>query len=175
MRQLTFHGFLEQYVSSLSSNGACGMYQLAREVSGGNHRLREPLCLFALTTGKMNTLLKASKDTVMYPEYAAMSERFSDGTVVVALSEEADSLPREYTKIWRSYKSELAIRDREVRMKELVRQKVARLKDDKDISVYRICRDLDLNYANVNHWLKNGDTSRVSLSTAKSVLAYLER
>lgn len=42
------------------------------------------------------------------------------------------------------------------------------------VSNYRIYTDLKLNPGNLNAWLKHGDSSKVSLYTARKTLQYME-
>ena len=62
MRELTFRGFLKQYVFSLSSLNTYGLYKLTAEAATTNPRLREPLFLYALFSDKSDVLLQATKD-----------------------------------------------------------------------------------------------------------------
>lgn len=50
MRELTFRGFLAQYVKQLSAEKTNSLYKLAAEAGSSNPRLREPLLLYAVYT-----------------------------------------------------------------------------------------------------------------------------
>ena len=69
MRQLTFNGYLEKYVRSLSSNNTSSIFKLAAETLT-NHRLREPLFLYALSAGKITILLRATADNDLHLHYS---------------------------------------------------------------------------------------------------------
>lgn len=173
MKRLTFKGFLKQYVMALSEQHSSAIYPLTREAASSNPRLREPLFLFALSTERLPTLINASRGTCLFQEYSKMAEKYSYTDILEAFSNSLDLLPDNYQKIWRSYKSIASSYNRDIRVKELLRLKIIEMKSDKSISTYRICKDLKLNNANVNFWLKNGG-NRVGLHTARSVMHYLE-
>ena len=60
MRELTFRGFLTQYVKQLSAQETNSLYKLAAEASSNNPRLREPLFLYAVYSQKQDVLLQAT-------------------------------------------------------------------------------------------------------------------
>jgi len=174
MRQLTFSGFTERYVISLSKCGRSAIYPLVREMVAGNARLKAPLYLYALSNNRLNTLLMASKDTSIYDEYFALSNRYSLSEMTAELSQEENQLPEEYQKVWRSYISVATMHKRDERVKELMRTKILMLQKELGITTYQLCKELNLNTSNVNAWLKNNIPAKVSLAKAQIMLTYLE-
>lgn len=61
MRELTFRGFLTQYVKHLSVQETTSLYKLAKEASSTNPRLKEPLFLYALFSQKKMDCYKQQK------------------------------------------------------------------------------------------------------------------
>ena len=53
MRELTFEGFLRRYVRELSAQDTLDVSKLAQEAQQEKPRLREPLFLYAMETGKL--------------------------------------------------------------------------------------------------------------------------
>ena len=51
--------------------------------------------------------------------------------------------------------------------------KISEVKEAKSVSNYRIYKEMNLNPGNVNAFLKNEDTSKVSLDTARKILAFV--
>ena len=51
--------------------------------------------------------------------------------------------------------------------------KISEVKKAKSVSNYRIYKEMNLNPGNVNAFLKNEDTSKVSLDTARKILAFV--
>lgn len=174
MRQLTFRGFLAQYVRALSGSETSSLYRLAREAERNNPRLREPLLLYALYSGKQTVLLQATRHSALYAEYSDMMARYSAEKMTQSLAARSPSLPEGYHKVWSSYQSLANKKTTEARTKELMRKKIRQLQEKYGVSNYRVYTDLGLNAGNLNAWLKNGESSKVSLETARRTLRYLE-
>lgn len=174
MRELTFKGFLTQYVRQLSVSNTNGLYKLAEEASSDNPRLREPLFLYALYSGKQTVLLQATKDQDLFVMYKEMVLKYSSDQMTHMFETNAPVLPVEYHKVWKSFQAQKNRGQSDDHTKELMRQKVRRLQDKCGVSNYRIYTDLNLNPGNVNAWLKHGATDKVSLDTARRTLRYVE-
>ncbi len=174
MRELTFKGFLTQYVNGLSEQESNSLNKLTAEVSAGNLRLREPLALYALYSHKENVLLQATKDPVLYAQYSALLSCYDTESMTQALMEKNADVPEEYHKVWQSYLCKKNRVKSDDHTKELMRQKVKRLQERHGVTNYRIYTDLKLNPGNLNAWLKHGDGGKVSLDTARKAVQYLE-
>ena len=174
MRELTFKGFLTQYVKELSYQGTNSLYKLSAEASSGNPRLREPLMLYALVAGKEDVLLMATKDAALHEHYFGLVSRYSAEQITSLLEQASPLLPEEYHKVWRSYLSRKNRLLADNHTKELMRKKVKRLQEKNGVTNYRIYTDLKLNPGNLNAWLKHGDGDKVSLNTARRALHYVE-
>ncbi len=174
MRELTFRGFLTQYVRSLSKEETTSLYKLAGEASRDNFRLQEPLLLYALYSQKQGVLLQATKDAALYARYDDLLSRFDQNTMTQMLMAQDAALPVEYHKVWRSYMSQKNRHGADDHTKELMRQKIKRLQEKYGVTNYRVYTDLRLNPGNLNAWLKHGHSDKVSLDTARSVLRYVE-
>lgn len=175
MRELTFKGFLARYVKQLSKSKTNSLYKLAKEASSDNTRLREPLLLFALYSGKQTVLLQATKDQKLFAEYQRMVSLYSADQITQMFEDSASALPNEYHKVWRSFQSQKNRGQSDDHTKELMRLKVKKLQEQCGVSNYRIYTDLNLNPGNVNAWLKHGAADKVSLETARTILHYLEK
>lgn len=173
MRELTFKGFLTQYVRQLSKSDTNSLYKLAAEAGSDNPRLHEPLLLYALYSGKQVVLLQAAKNPELHREYQKMLA-YSAEEMTQLLESGSSALPAEYHKVWRSFQSQKNKGQADDHTKELMRQKVRRLQDQCGVSNYRIYTDLKLNPGNVNAWLKHGVADKVSLDTARRTLRYVE-
>ena len=174
VRELTFKGFLTQYVKNLSKQNTNSLYKLASEAGTNNPRLAEPLLLYALFSGKQVLLLRATKDTELHKNYLSILQ-YSADTMLKLLEGNSEKLNANYHKVWNSF---LHCRNRlesDNHTKELIRQKVKRLQEKSGLSNYRIYTDLKLNPGNLNAWLKHGNCAKVSLETARQTLRYVER
>lgn len=175
MRELTFAGFMKKYVAELSVGHTTAIYKLVREATTQNVRLKEPLYLYAVSNGCLATLLSASKKTAFYDEYLTLYSTFSCPELLREIQKATGKLPEEYQKVWHSFCCVKGKARRDERVKSLMAEKIKQLQLDRKISTYRICKDLDINNANVNHWLKNGCNGKVSMDTARKVLQYMEQ
>lgn len=174
MRELTFKGFLTQYIKRISKSNTNSLYRLAKEASSDNPRLKEPLLLFALYSGKQTVLLQATEDQNLLAEYQKMVSLYTADQMTQLLEENASFLPHEYHKVWRSFQSQKNRGQSDDHTKKLMRLKVKRLQEQCGVSNYRIYTDLKLNPGNVNAWLKHGIADKVSLDTARRMFRYVE-
>lgn len=174
MRELTFRGFLTGYVRELSEQDTNSIPKLVQEAQTSNPRLKEPLLLYALYSQKKELLLQAAAGTALYEEYHQYLVRYNEDTMRCSLTAEQSTLPMGYRKVWRSFVSQRDHLQAENHSKELMRQKITRMQEKTVVTNYRICHDLRLNQGNVYAWLRSGDSSKVSLSVARSILSYLE-
>jgi hypothetical protein len=173
VRQLTFKGYLGRYVRSLSYGNTSNIYKLARELPV-NHRLREPLLLYALSADKQDRLLKACDDIGLREQYSGIVNTYSWCDMVQALEARDERLERDYHKIYRSFVSQLNMPATDRRVKALMHGKIKDIQTSKQVSNYRIYTDLKLDCSNVNSFLKHCDVDKVSLVVARTMLAYLE-
>ena len=174
MRELTFRGFLTQYVRQLSKADTNSIFKLVREATGDNPRLKAPLLLYALYTGKQDILLRATRNTHLYEDFSNLLNSFDTAVMTRHLESRSPLLPEEYHKVWKSYLSLKNKGTADDHTKELMRQKVLCLQAQKGVTNYRIYTDLKLNPGNLNAWLKHGYSDKVSLETARNTLRYME-
>lgn len=171
MRELSFPGFLRQYMVSLSVGESQSLSRLCAEAASENARLREPLLLYAVSSGKQE-LFRAQAAKVGLDRFYGSLLYCSPEELVNAL--QSGSLSPEYQKVWNSYQVQKHIKDREKETTALMRTKVLALQKQHGVSNYRIYTDLRLNPGNINAWLKHGSSDKVSLETARKVLGYVK-
>ena len=174
MRELTFKGFLTQYVKSLSESGKLGLYRLAEEAASKNPRLREPLFLYAVFSDKTDVLLRAVKNPKLHARYSGVLLMNDKTQIEALLIKESQQLLDGYLKVYRSYLSVKNKADNDTHTKTLMHKRATKLLSEKRVSHYRVYTDLKLNPGNVNTFLRNGDTSKIGLGTARRVIEYLE-
>ncbi len=174
MRELTFKGFLSKYLKNLSKNKTLSINKLVKEAKK-NLRIKEPLLLYALYSGKGDLLLTAAKDGPFYNEYKNLLSKYGEEDFMKASEENSQELPREYLKVRNSYLSQKNRHRGDDETKELMRKKIKRLQKAHGVTNYRIYADLKLNPGNFNAWIKNGTEDKISLKTARTVLEYMEK
>lgn len=174
MRKLTLGGYLEKYVRSISKGDTNSIFKLVKEVPV-NHRLREPLFLYALSCGKIGILLRAAKDKTLHSQYLNLSNCYSWSKMLSALELKDGALDNNFHKTYRSYLSKSNMTETNDDTKVLLHKKIRRLQASKNISNYRIYTDLRLNPGNTNAFLKNADTKKMGISTVREMVRYLEQ
>ena len=174
MRKLTFKGYLKQYVYSLSKSKTNGLYQLAREASSDNPRLREPLLLYALFANKSDVLLRAAKDENLRHEYVGILSNYDVPSMEYALIDGSSLLPERYTRVYRSYTVASSKTLNENHTKLLMRNRIINLQKEKHVSTYRMYKDLKINHGNFTAFLNHGDCRKLSLDKTRAALEYLE-
>ena len=172
MRELTFAGFLRRYVRELSAQDVS---KLAQEAQQENPRLREPLFLYAMETGKLRLLLASCAGSDLSEGYGQLAKRYDAASLRQALQEDAPELDARYHKVWRSYQAMRSRPQSDAHTKELMRARVLLLQKEKQVTNYRLYTDLRLNPGNINAWLKHGDGNKVSLAHARQMLQYLRQ
>jgi len=174
MRELTFAGFLSRYVRQLSMSGTNSISKLAREAAMDNYRLREPLLLYALFTDNRALLQKSINNNAQKEQYDTILDQYSKTQMLQALKGNDPALPAEYQKVWRSYLAQKNRMETDAQTKELIRQRILSMQQQKGVSNYRIYKTLGLNPGNINDWLKNGAGEKVSLATARRAFEYVQ-
>lgn len=172
MRQLTFKGFLTQYVQELSSEHTLDMKKLAHEAAETNARLQAPLVLYAVATDKVALLARYLRSMANSDDMLHALSIYRKDALAEQLQEAHDAFDA-YGKVWNSY---CVLRDapqRDAAVKAAMRRKIQSIQREKNCSNYRIYAALGLNPGNVNSWLKNGDSSKVSYETAERIMDYV--
>lgn len=170
MRELTFAGFVREYLLSLSGGSSLALKGLATDAAGDNPRLKEPLLLYALTQNKGDTLLRMAKSLPIYNEYAMLIRQLGGCLPDETLGK--NLWPERYQKVWRTFQSQKNRFQTDEETKKLMRKRLMEVQQRSGLSNYRIYHDLHLNPGNVNSWLKHDDSSKVSLATARRALQY---
>lgn len=170
MRELTFPGFVREYLQALAGGEGLNLRTLCFAAADKNPRLKEPLLLYALAYQKQDTLLRAAQKTRLYKEYKPLVEKMGTRPPEQSLLEER--WPEEYQKVWRSFQSRKNRFQTDNETKRMMRKRLVELQKQAGLSNYRIYTDLKLNPGNINAWLKHDDGSKVSLAVARQALQY---
>ena len=159
MRKITFNAFLKQYLLDLSGQTSLSIHKLSR-LSKKNYRLMDPLLIYCLLENKMDIYYKyfdhnqdldgLTKDNYLDDKYADYS----------------------FQKIHQSYLRRLNVNEYDLQTKTLIRDNILKMMNDKKISKYRVYTDLSLNPGNVNDYLANGNSKKVSLDLVKKIYNY---
>lgn len=159
MRKLSFHGFLKQYLLDLSDQNSLSIHKLSR-LSKKNYRLVDPLLLYCLLENKLNIYYKyfeQNQNLVLLTKENFLDEAYSNYS---------------FQKIYQSYLRRINTYEYDLQTKSLIRDNIIKMMDNKKISKYRIYTDLSLNPGNINDYLTNGNSKKVSLDLVKKIFNY---
>jgi hypothetical protein len=174
MRRLTFRGYLQSYVRYLAGRDTLALSQLVA-LSESEPRLTEPLMLWATVTGssaRLSKMLEGQDDREL--ELSELVSLQQSGHLESALEDGAPQLRSEYLKVWRSYVARRDAPSRDAYLKSEARSRVLALEAVKDVSRYRMAKDLGLNPGNLHAFLAQGRVEKLSLDRAFALLSYLE-
>ena len=173
MQTLTLKRFLEGYLRSLSKNNNCNIKKLVDEIPE-NHRLIEPLFIYSMSSNKVDYLLNLVKDQTVYFEYLRISQDYSYNLLLSALDEKCNDIGEGYHKVYNSYLRKRDSNKTDNETKKALYRRIRLLQEEQGVSNYRIYTDLSLNAGNVNAFLRNCDTKRLSLEIVKNIWVYLK-
>lgn len=173
MKAPSFQWYLKKYVAALSGSDTTSIKKLAHLAATSTPRLAEPLYLLTLSKGNANQLKRTVEGTWLEKEYAPLPADMRSQELEDALSKEDDRFPVRYQKVFETYIAEAnrTNRDREVSLR--MREAILETAQQKGLTKYRICKDLQLNPGNVNAFLKNADATKVSRKTARRIWDYV--
>ena len=173
MQRLTLKGYLTGYVRHLSGLETNSIKRLANEAQS-NHRLREPLLLYTYCTDKVDLLLDFTSGSALGDKFSSVCSMFTFSEFLHALKTRDNALDERYHKCYNSYVRQRDLPKTYGRKKCLMRTRIMELQSIKQITTYRIYKDLGLNGSNVNSFIKNNRGEKLSLDVVRMMLTYLE-
>ncbi len=169
MREWTLKGYLLSQLQVLSEYDGVSLYKFS-DMAMGNARLKDALCMYLMLyveDSLRSKLLKKYK--YLKQPCGSLAGLTSDNAPSFLMKEELSG----YHTVYKNY---CYLRDRqeqEDKLKRIMYQKIAERKREKKLTNYHIYSRLHLNPGNINAFLKNGDVSKVSLNTARQILAFV--
>lgn len=162
MRKLEFNGFLKLYIKDLTGSDTLSVHKLTK-LCKKNYRLLDSVVLFCVIEDKIELFHKYSNF-----EYKEMTSNLTKDNF---LDEEFSFF--DFAKIWDSYLSKANSFDYDEIIKGRIRENILLMMKQKNISNYRIYKDLCLNPGNTNDFLRNGNNKKVSLDVVKKIYNYV--
>lgn len=171
---LTFETFLKNYVKSLSLDNTLSLKKLIQEATTSNLRLMEPLILYIRICGLDKTYLKFKNIDLLDK---AMSQFISEypTTAILLTDFERKKANSEYQKVYNSY---IYFRNRKTNESELktkIIDKTVELIKTKNISKYRLSKELKINPGNLNSYLNHQKVDALSMQKCNSLINFLSR
>lgn len=164
MRELSFKGYLQQQLCELSNYDSKSLYKFA-SLAESNARFKNTLCLY------LNYYVSEKLKKQLCKKYSYLKEE-CDRLNGVAVEDLALS---EHKTIYDNYLNYKNRKKNDDKIKLLMQKRIVEMQAEKGITNYRIYKALKLNPGNVNAFLKNGDTGKVGLDTARRMLAFVNQ
>ncbi len=174
MRELTFQGFLKNYIRTLSDTSTLSISRLAKEVLPNKSRIAEPLYLYAVIIGDNDRLAKLTSVAYYKSEFEDLNSSFTTREKLLdALEKNSSTIPPRYQKVFNTYVAQKnrINTDREYCLS--ARNTIRNLQQELHVTNYRLYKDLELNPGNVNNYLRNGTVAHISRATVQKILNYL--
>lgn len=173
MRPKQFLNFLNDYVNSLSEHSTLNLKVLEHEVKH-NARLKEVASFLLLFSGAKQDILKNNKEDlpVLFNMYQTTQKQYP-GVLLDDLALYTQKLDGydPLRKLYSAYQSTEYFSRK--KRKALLRDRVLLLKEQLNLSNYRLYKDLGLNHGNTNDFLKNNKLEKLSLHNVTRMLSYL--
>ena len=168
---LTFKGFLRWYCRELTGLETDNLRKLRDSVATSMPAAAEALMVFAAVQDKAGYLATISQGTWMESSYAQMAEQLRDPEEVSFYLQSPEAPPR-YRAVWNAYIAKRYAIAGERRIIAGMREKTLQAMEGRNVTVYRLCKDLGLNKGNIYAFLGKGDDTKVSQGTARRILEY---
>ena len=169
MRELTFKGYLLSQLQELSSFNSTSLYTFS-QLARNNARLNDTLTLYLMLYTEENLRSKLLKKFDYLNSSCEKLNGLNDDNVETYLQN--DSLS-EYRTVYNNFLYQRNRKEQEDRLKMMMYKRISEVKQAKCVTNYRIYKELNLNPGNVNAFLKNEDISKVSVDTARKILAFV--
>ena len=108
----------------------------------------------------------------MQEEYEELARRFTGQGDNAETFFSSPFAPQRYSKVLQAYRARKNSAEPKRRISALMRIRTLEELEKHGITRYRLCKDLHLNAGNVYAYLSKGDTSKVSLATARRIMEY---
>lgn len=169
MRKLGFKGYLMSQLSSLSGIKSSSLYTFSK-LSQKNARLNDALALYLVLYTEERLRLRL---TNKYEHLKSACDKLCGLDAQNLVSFLSTDSMSEYRSIHENYMYLYDITSHNNRLKVAMHKRITEIQKEKSISNYRIYCSLGLNPGNINAFLKNQDTSKVSIDTARNILSFV--
>lgn len=161
MRNYTIKGYLEKYIVELSGVQTQSISKLALYIDE-YPRLLEPLAVYAVLSGASEKVCR--KHDCLYRECCKIKE----------CKQHFSTISKDYEKLYNSYQYACNRQTRINDTKYLLRKKIIELQKTKNVSIYKIYNDLNIDKRNLYCCINSEDLDRVNIKTMEKIWKYLE-
>lgn len=168
MRKLTFKTFLQRYCCQLTGLETESLLKFA-SVLDDNPRAEEPVLLYALYNKRNQEFFKRQLRPDLLEKYKVLQDDFKNYESVEELAKNSSV---DFVKVFNAYQSRLNETNSYSFEKKTYCEGLNKLLKEKNLTSYRVSKDLGLCYSNVHYFLK-GNLDRLSLDNCEMILDYL--
>lgn len=162
MRQLTFNSYLLTYLAGISNVQTKSIHKLVKLMEK-HYLMKDSLILYCALTNNQKLFNRYTNN-----QYSRLLESINKDNYL------SDSFnDYEFKKIHSSYLSRVKAFEYDDETKRKARNTIMEIAKKKNITNYRIYKDLKLNPGNVNDFFKNDNPKKLSLNTVKSIYKYV--
>ena len=169
MRELTFKGYLLLQLKELSGLNSTSLYTFSH-LACQNARLKDVLTLYLVMYTEENLKSKLLNKFDYLKSSCKKLNGIDEYNAEIYLQK--DNLSG-YRTVYNNFLYHRNRKEQENKLKKMMCVKISEVKEEKSVSNYQIYKEMNLNPGNVNAFLKNEDTSKVSLDTARKILAFV--
>lgn len=169
---LTFKGFLRSYSRELTGLETDNLKKLCLACVQDAPAAAEAVMVFAAAQGKEAYLVELSKDTWMYDSYKQFVKSLGRFDLLEGFLSSKDA-PSRYRKVWQAYRAKKDAIKADRRVIKLMHGKTCKAIQESGLSVYSVCKALNLNIGNVYAYLNKGDVTKVSRDTAREIMRFV--
>ncbi|MGN0262715.1 MAG: hypothetical protein ACI4B9_07750 [Eggerthellaceae bacterium] len=166
---LTFKGFLRSYCRELTDLQTDSLKKLLTAVLNEAPAAAEALMCFAAAQGKADYLANLASRTSLESDYRQMADILKDEADLEGYLSSRKA-PVRYEKIWLAYRAKKEAIKADRRVIALMREKTLKALKKSHLTVYGLCKQLNLNRGNVYAYLNAGDVTKVSRDTARLLM-----
>lgn len=169
MRELTFKGYLLSQLQELSGFNSTSLYAFSG-FAYNNARLKDVLSIYLVMYTEEDLRKKLLKKfgflNLPCEKLSGINESNLDSNL-------NDNRLSEFATIYNNFLYQRNHKEQEDKLKKMMYERIIEVKKVKCVTNYRVYKQLKLNPGNVNAFLKNGDTSKVSLDTVRKILDFV--
>lgn len=170
MRKLTFKSYLLSQCRIFSEFDSSSLYVFS-QLSENNARLKDALSMYLIMYTSEELRGRLLKKFCYLNSSCKKLEGVDEENIASFLQNDELS---EFRTIYNNFLYLQNHKVHEDKIKEMMYEKIKKVKQEKKITNYRVYKDLNLNPGNVNAFLKNADMGKVSLNTVRKILAFVQ-
>ena len=172
-RKMLFKNFLLKYCQYLTDSSSASLLKMA-EMLNDNPRAEEPLLLYALYNKKDHNQFRNRLRPELKTRFDLLKNESLKYTSLEEMFKCSNNLDCDFQKVYNTYKNHLQETSASTPYKESFCVFFNKQLKEKQLTSYKVCKDLNLNNANFSYFLK-GQLDKLSVANCERVYEYLKK